>query len=53
MTAATGEVEPGKKGGLKAGAAPKVGVRKRLHTTHADGGPLALIMQVRAIGIPV
>jgi hypothetical protein len=46
LTAATGAPGPGKRGGLKAGAAPKVGVRKTLRATHADGGPLVLHMQV-------
>jgi hypothetical protein len=45
LTAATGAAR-GKRSGLKAGAAPKVGVRKTLHATHADGMPLALEMQV-------
>jgi hypothetical protein len=36
----------GKKGGLKSGAAPRVGVRKTITATHMDGLPLKLEMQV-------
>ncbi|GBF97004.1 hypothetical protein Rsub_09801 [Raphidocelis subcapitata] len=45
LLTATAGAAHGKKSGLKSGAAPRVGVRKVLRATHADGGPLALEMQ--------
>ncbi|KAI8467685.1 MAG: hypothetical protein J3K34DRAFT_523567 [Monoraphidium minutum] len=45
MTAGTGGPKAGKKSGLKAGAAAKVGVVKTLTTMHADGGRLVLAAQ--------